>query len=262
MTIEELKDRKCECGYTNEDVSRLSGVPLGTVQKIFAGITKHPRYDTLRALEGVLRPSSEAEAASAMIREESAEYLSGSGTVHTIKDYYSLPEGKRAELIDGRFYDLAAPSSMHQMLCLELAHQLLSFIRFSEGNCVPFTSPIDVQLDRDDKTMLQPDIAVVCDRSAIRKNCIYGAPDLIIEILSPATRSRDMYTKLAKYRNAGVREYWMVDPDRKQVVVYDFSHDDAVAIYGFDAKVPVGIYDGECVVDFADLYERIEFLLK
>ncbi|MGN0333958.1 MAG: Uma2 family endonuclease, partial [Lachnospiraceae bacterium] len=106
----------------------------------------------------------------------------------------------------------------------------------------------------------QPDVFVVCDRSKIIKRCTYGAPDLIVEILSPSTRKKDISIKLKKYIGAGVAEYWIVDPDKKTVVVYDFAHDELPAIYGFDAKVPVGLFDGECEVDFAEIFEYISFL--
>ena len=109
---------------------------------------------------------------------------------------------------------------------------------------MPIASPIDVQLNCDDKTMVQPDVLVVCDREKVIRRCIYGAPDFIIEILSLTSRKKDMFTKLAKYKEAGVREYWLVDP----------------LIYGFDSKVPVMIFGGECEIDFAEIYEYISFL--
>ena len=268
MNLEEMKAKKAELGYSNEKIAELSGVPLGTVQKIFAGITRHPRYDTLVSLEKAF-PSRDVTpygsttsygypCGASVIRDETAAYRPSAG--YTLDDYYALPDEKRVELIDGEFYDMSAPSSVHQLLCLELAHLLLEFIRSKNGSCVTFASPIDVQLDCDDRTMVEPDVIVVCDRSKIIKRCIYGAPDLVIEILSPSTKSKDMFIKLSKYRNAGVREYWLVDPDKKQVIVYDFAHDDSISVYGFDAKVPVGIFNGGCVIDFARLYDYVSFL--
>ena len=268
MNLDEMKAKKAELGYSNEKISELSGVPLGTVQKIFAGITRHPRYDTLMSLEKAF-PSNDINpcgggtsygypCGASVIRDEAAAYRPSAG--YTLDDYYALPDEKRVELIDGEFYDMSSPSSIHQLLCLELAHLLLEFIRSKNGSCVPFASPIDVQLDCDDRTMVEPDVIVVCDRSKIIKRCIYGSPDLVIEILSPSTRGKDMFIKLSKYRNAGVREYWLVDPDKKQVIVYDFAHDDSISVYGFDAKVPVGIFDGGCVIDFAKLYDYVSFL--
>ena len=84
-------------------------------------------------------------------------------------------------------------------------------------------APLDVQLDRDDRTMVQPDVLVVCDRSKWCGGCVYGAPDFVMEILSPSTWEKDMYVKLGKYESAGVREYWIVIRRRNGVLVYDLS---------------------------------------
>ena len=100
------------------------------------------------------------------------------------------------ELIDGVFYDMEAPSTYHQIIGMELGFLLKSFIKEKGGSCIPFASPVDVQLDCDDKTMVQPDIVVICDRSKFQSGRIYGAPDLIVEVLSPSTRKKDMYIKI------------------------------------------------------------------
>lgn len=110
-------------------------------------------------------------------------------------------------------------------------------------------------MDCDDKTMVQPDILVVCDENKINKEGIFGAPDLVVEVLSPSTRKKDMSVKLAKYMGAGVREYWIVDPDAKRVIVYDWEREEILNIYGFGDKVPVGIFDGKCEVEFLDIVE-------
>lgn len=269
MTIQEMKQKKKELGYTNEMVSALSGVPLGTVQKIFAGATSHPRYETLLALEKVFEdkgcyPESigerKASYNSARISEAVTAYQVKKQGEYTVDDYYALPDERRVELIDGVIYDVGAPTSIHQLIVTEIWKVLREYIGEKAGDCMPLASPIDVQLDCDDKTMVQPDILVVCDREKVIKRCIYGAPDFIVEILSLSSRKKDMFTKLAKYKEAGVREYWLVDPDKKQVLVYDLEHEELPIIYGFDSKVPVMIFDGECEMDFAEIYEYISFL--
>ena len=125
-----------------------------------------------------------------------------------------------------------------------------------------FSAPVDVQLDCDEKTMVQPDVLVVCDREKIVPTHVYGAPDLIMEILSPATRKIDMNIKHSKYAAAGVREYWLIDPDKKKVVVYDLEHNELPAIYGFEDQVPVNIFAGKCQIDFSEIYSYIEFLFE
>lgn len=123
-------------------------------------------------------------------------------------------------------------------------------------------SPVSVQLDEDDRTMLQPDVVVCCDRDKILRSHAYGAPDMVIEILSPSTRKKDMGLKLKKYITARVREYWMVDPDKKKVVVYDLEHNELSAIYGFEDQLPVNIFAGKCQIDFSEIYSYIKFLFE
>lgn len=181
---------------------------------------------------------------------------------YTLEDYYALPDERRVELIDGVIYDMSAPTTIHQLIGLEIWGQLQKFIRKKKGTCIPFAAPVDVQLDCDDRTMVQPDVLVVCDRDKIIKRCVYGAPDFVVEVLSPSTKRKDGIIKLSKYISAGVREYWVVDPDKKQVVVYDFQKEDYPVIYGFGGEIPVGIFDGECQIDFAEIFEYMRFLYE
>lgn len=178
----------------------------------------------------------------------------------TIEDYYALPEDRRVELIDGVFYDMSAPSSIHQFLTIKLAFSLSNYVANNNGKCLPFTAPIDVQLFGDDKTMVQPDVLVTCDRNKIVRRGLVGAPDLVIEILSPYNRKKDLILKRRKYQEAGVREYWIVFPEEKKVWVYLFEKGDEPREYTFADKVPVGIWDGKCEVDFAKVYEEASFL--
>lgn len=259
MTVQEMKKRKKELGYTNERVSELSGVPLGTVQKIFAGVTESPRYDTLLALEKVLgRKENVVKEPSACYGRESLRH---SGE-YTVEDYYALPPERRVELIDGVIYDMASPTSVHQMIATEIWQALKNYIRSKNGTCIPMVAPLDVCLDCDDKTMLQPDVLVVCDRNKIMEQCIFGAPDFVVEILSDSTRRKDMYLKLEKYAHAGVSEYWIVDPRKKKIIVYDLSGGDIPSIYGFDSCVPVGIFSDGCTIDFREIWEYISFVYK
>ena len=179
---------------------------------------------------------------------------------YTLKDYYALPDERRAELIDGVFYDMAAPTTAHQTTVGEIWFQIRSYIGGKDGKCIPFMSPVDIQLDCDDRTMVQPDIAVVCDKDKVIKCCVFGAPDLVIEVLSESSVMRDTVIKLAKYKNAGVREYWIVDMRRKKVLVYEFEKSEVPMLYGIDRQIPVGIFKGDCVIDFASVYKSVEML--
>lgn len=272
MTVDEMKEKKRQLGYSSEKLAELSGVPLGTVQKIFGGFTKAPRYKTLQALEKVFVEAEQKEDLSTgayvpgkqnvlMVHEPATAYhtggMKGQGG-YTIEDYFSLPEEKRAELIDGVFYDMASTSVIHQLIAGQIFVQLNVFLRKKKASCVPCIAPVDVQLDCDDRTMVQPDVLVVCDREKIRKSGIFGAPDFVAEILSKATRRKDMLVKLAKYAQAGVREYWLIDPDKQNVLVYDLKNMEFPSIYGFDAKIPVTIFGGECKINMRDIQEYME----
>ena len=274
MTIEEMKKRKKELGYTNEMIAALSGVPGPTVQKILSGVTAAPRFETLRALEKAFQPPGNeswlmrdsspfpGRNDTWELRESSFVYGSKKQGEYTIDDYYGLPEERRVELIDGVIYDMAAPSPRHQLIGSEIRDQLKSYIRSKGGSCIPFVAPLDVQLDMDDRTMVQPDVLIVCDRGKLIRRCLYGAPDFIVEILSDSTKRKDMFVKLPKYRAAGVREYWIVDPEKRKGVVYDLENNELPVIYGFDDKIPVCIFSGECKIDFAEIYDYIKFLYE
>ena len=171
-----------------------------------------------------------------------------------------LTNERRAELIDGTLFEMEAPNGKHQSVIVAIAFILESFVRRHKGPCHVEVSPRDVRLDRDDKTVVQPDVMVVCDRSKITQKCISGAPDLVIEILSPSTIGRDLTLKAAKYQMAGVREYWIVDPRKKIVIVYLYSEQTDYCIYGFDSDIPVYIFGGECQIRFSKIGQYIRFL--
>ena len=182
---------------------------------------------------------------------------------YTLADYYALPDERRVELIDGVFYDMAAPSAIHQQFQMEIASALHSYLKRNQGKCRVFPAPFDVQLDRDDRTMVEPDISILCGEDRIRRFGCFGAPDMVIEILSPSTAHKDALIKLNKYVHAGVREYWLVDPEKKKVVVYSNLPEDLMPeVYRFDEEVPVGIWDGRCRIGFPEIYRDIASLYE
>lgn len=175
----------------------------------------------------------------------------------TIKDYYALPDDERVELIDGRFYAMSSPTIRHQDWVLELAIALKEFINKHKGNCRVHIAPCDVRLDMDNYTMVQPDLMICCKRDQITEKRIEGTPDFVIEVVSPGSVYLDYHKKLQKYCDAGVREYWIVDPRKETVTVYHFEKSREPAYYTFADKVPVGIYGGACEIDFAHIRERL-----
>ena len=262
MTIKEMIEKKKELGYSNETLSKLSGVPFSTIQKIFSGTTDRPRQKTIEAIQKVLesgeasamiyntayaRTSGTAEAVAAYCTKRKGEY--------TLEDYYAIPDERRVELIDGEIFNMAAPSALHQLILGELYAQFRTSVDAHGLPCRVILSPCDVQLDLDDRTMVQPDLFVLCRDIDLKNRSIPGAPDLTVEILSDSTRAKDLLLKTYKYKNAGVREYWIVDPVKQEVLVYDFSDESLTPVkYTFTDRIPIGISGGKCMIDF----ERIK----
>lgn len=259
MTIEEMKQIKKKKGYTYSMISELSGIPLGTVQKVFCGETESPRYDTLRALEKLFTgDAADYSAEDCMVGENSSAYEVHKQGSYTLEDYYALPDDQRFELIDGYLIKMDAPTTWHQLIGGEIYRQIANFIIENNGECRAFISPVDVQLDCDDRTMVEPDVVILCKGDKQKRRVIYGAPDFVLEVLSPSTRRKDCTKKLAKYENAGVREYWIVDPTQKRLLVYFFESEIYPVIYGFDEPVPINIYDGKLQIQFDSIRKWIE----
>ena len=163
--------------------------------------------------------------------------------IYTIEDIYSLPEGQRAELIDGQIYMMAPPNARHQDIIFSLSRKIADYIDENKGTCKIYLAPYAVFLNADDKNYVEPDISVICDLKKMDEKGCHGAPDWIIEIVSPGSKHMDYFIKLFKYRNTNVKEYWIVDPEKERILVYKFERE-TVEEYSFGENVPVGIYKG------------------
>ena len=171
---------------------------------------------------------------------------------YTVEDIYNLPDGERAELIDGQIYYMApTPSFTHQLISTEIAGNIYSYIKQHKGTCKVLAAPFAVFLNKDEYNYVEPDILVVCDPNKLNDKGCNGAPDWVIEIVSPSSKRMDYSTKLFKYRTAGVREYWIVDPAKDRITVWDFENDDSEE-YSFKDKVKAGIYP-DLYIDFAEI---------
>ena len=170
---------------------------------------------------------------------------------YTIEDIYNLPEGQRAELIDGKLYMMATPSRIHQKLVHFLDWTIGNYIHSKNGDCEVYPSPFAVFLNADNNIYVEPDISIICDQDKLTDEGCKGAPDWIIEIVSPSSRSMDYNKKLFKYRTAGVREYWIVDPAKQQIIVYHFEQD-IYEEYSFSDRVKAGIYE-DFEIDFSGM---------
>lgn len=171
--------------------------------------------------------------------------------IYTTEDIYDLPEGKRAELIDGVIYDMTPPSRIHQKLVMELSATLRNYINKKQGGCEVYPAPFAVFIAADDKNYVEPDINVICDKNKLSDRGCEGAPDFIIEIVSPSSRKMDYSTKNALYADSGVREYWIVDPARERTTVYYYEEDAAPTIIPFSGNIKVNIYENFeiCIAD-------------
>ncbi len=178
--------------------------------------------------------------------------------LYTYGDYRTWPIDERWELIDGIAWNMSpAPNRFHQEIFGELFTQIKVFLK--EKTCKVYAAPFDVLLpDRDDqaeddvRTVVQPDISVICDRNKLTDKGCTGAPDWIIEILSPYTSKKDMLIKFDLYERHGVREYWIVDPGNRYVHVYvleneeKYPEDPQVCLR--DAEIPCTVLDGLIVM--------------
>ena len=184
---------------------------------------------------------------------------------YTYADYLTWFDDIRRELINGFVYLMSGPLRRHATVSRELILRLGGFIKKKKGKCQLFFAPFDVRLPMDgskddDKiyNVFQPDIIVVCDLSKLDDKGCVGAPDLVVEIVSPSTAKKDWHLKFGMYEKAGVREYWIVDPKAKTVYVFllqpDGEFDDG-NLYEVGQKAPVHILEG-LEIDLKELFEE------
>jgi len=172
--------------------------------------------------------------------------------LYTEEDYYNLPEDVRAELIEGQIYYQAVPSRIHQEISTELLTVIRQYIKSKKGSCKIYAAPFAVKLFEDRKTIVEPDISVICERNKLTNRGCTGAPDWIIEIISLGNSSDDYIRKLNLYADAGVREYWIVDPIEENIFVYNLEKSQfKVKTYTFHDKIKVNIYD-DLWIDFQE----------
>lgn len=162
--------------------------------------------------------------------------------IYTSEDYWNLPDDQRAELIDGQLYNMAPPNRTHQKILGALYSTIFNHIKYNKGTCEVYPSPFAVNLNANDKIWVEPDISVICDKNKLSGRGCEGAPDWIIEVVSPSSRKRDYSVKMLLYSDAGVREYWIVDPAKERTTVYRYEQDVAPIIIPFDQAVTSSIF--------------------
>jgi len=174
---------------------------------------------------------------------------------YTYSDYLEWDDDQRWELVDGVPFLMSAPSRWHQKISSNLHGMLYNILKGK--TCEIYSAPFDVRLNADtlDNTVVQPDILVICDREKLDDAGCKGAPDFIIEILSPSTTNRDRFLKFDLYRKVGVREYWIVEVDAKKVSAHILSNEDYITrIYGETESAPISVLDN-CTIDLAEVFD-------
>lgn len=179
---------------------------------------------------------------------------------YTVADIEALPEEIRAELIDGELFIMEAPELEHQDILMGLSFQIELYIQRRKGKCRVVPAPFGVYIKKDIHNFVEPDISLICDEEKLdRKGCL-GAPDLVIEIVSPSSGKMDYIRKLALYQEAGVREYWIVDPKPGQVTIYDLEHRNMPVQHPFSERIKVGVYD-DLYLDLENLHGTLQEVL-
>lgn len=283
--IHELMELKERYGFTYDEISAKSGVSRASVQKMLTGVSRSPRQKNLNAVYFAIMDMIDSVAIqprmtnarydalldagiyrSPAVREVPASYGETAAKPkrrYTYKDLQNLPEGTRAEVINGELIFLETPTVKHNIISSDIYLQLRLYLDSHNCGCEAFLAPQDVQLTDDDTTVVEPDLFVLCDMSMLGRP-VHGAPAFVVEVLSPSTKKRDMEEKRNKYRDAGVREYWAIDPIREQVIVWHFGkaaldpYAPELGLYTFHDKIPVGLCpEGDLYIDFEKIYARI-----
>ena len=187
----------------------------------------------------------------ARIRKEESFMEKRDGKGYTIADIEALPDGERAELIDGEMFMMATPMTVHQRILVRLILNIGSYIEKNIGNCELLPAPFGVFIKKDDRNYVEPDISVICHEDKLDEKGCHGAPDWVIEIVSPSSKKMDYVRKTALYLKTGVREYWIVDPDRETVTIYEADRWDVPSCHSFSEQIQTGIYK-DLYLDFTE----------
>ncbi len=290
--LAELKNRKKELKMTTAELADRADLPVSTVSKIMTGETKNPSYVTIETIERVLAHEEmcrrvyayfkllreyldkhpdetvdQIEFEKKFRRENDVSFSKDSGELTNgnlaidkerlnVEFLHEIDEDKQIELINGHLIYNEAPNLKHQMIVQNVGRIIDDFIRFNNGKCRMFNVGVNLYFDEDDNSLLIPDVVVLCDDIKLSESGIIGPPDWIIEVVSRSTRRVDYNEKMHKYMGAGVREYWIVDPEKERVTTYIEGEPMMAYVYSFDDEIPVYIYDGNLSICINDVLRR------
>jgi Uma2 family endonuclease len=172
--------------------------------------------------------------------------------VYTYYDYLNFPNDEFVEIIDGKIFAMSpAPSRIHQELIMEISAELRNYIKSNKGQCKVYPAPFDVVLinenenENDSKNIVQPDISVICDKNKLNDKGCFGSPDMIVKIVSKFNPGNDYVKKLYLYEKYKVKEYWIVNPMKKNILVYTLTESgyNQPDLYTFNDKIKVNIFN-------------------
>ncbi len=262
LSVTEMEMLRKELGLRYAMISEKTEIPVSTLQKVLSGKTKSPRQEVLAKLRDFFGTfgfgtTSEGGIGTEALEEEPVVYEEWpheklTDHIYTVDDFESYPEDFRVELIDGELYYLAAPLTIHQEIQMIISAAFFNYIQANNGNCKVYPAGLGVRLDEDNFTVVMPDITVCCEQEKITEKGFDGAPDLVVEILSPSNWKKDAILKYKKYVGAGVREYWIADPRRRKVQVFRKDNGTSCSFYTFDDQIPVGIWDDKLSICLAE----------
>lgn len=177
---------------------------------------------------------------------------------YTVDDILALPEGERAELIDGEMFMMASPTRTHQRILGWMHVTIYNYIKSKKGKCQVYLAPFAVFLKNDNKNYVEPDVLVSCKDERVDEQGCHGAPDWAIEIVSPSSVTMDYKRKAKAYREAGVREYWIIDSQKEKTTVYLFGDDgtEEKTEYTFTDVIRSAVVEG-LDVDMSEMYEAV-----
>ena len=261
MDISDLRRRKKALKLTNQDISDLTDIPVSTVNKVLGGVTKSPRYDTLLAIEDAIGKKEKdsnqisrydygVNLDNPMMVRESNNYAMDTRT-YTEEDLDNLPEGNFAELIDGILYFKGSPSLTHERIISRLSLNIMNYIQEHGGKCEVFSShyAMRLQTGENEANVFLPDIMTVCRPDILKDEYCAGPADWVIEVASPGNSKNDYQKKVYHYRRGGVQEYWIIDPQKRIVTVFDYESEkiarqEGITIYSYEEVIPVQVLSG------------------
>lgn len=231
MDISELKKKKQAAGLTNAQIAEKTGIPFSTVNKIFSGATRNPRYATISAIEELLDQMLDQPKVLPSEFKKIVEDLDlNCDYDYDVTGWKNLNK-TRKEIIDGKLHTIPWPDRIHQRILHHLSYEIERFIYVYGGDCEVYSTPFYVKLFKDRDTYVLPDLCVICRPEILTPKGCVGAPDWIIEIVSEEDLQHDYITKVSLYQQAGVRMYWIVDQNTLSTMAYDFERQLPPVVY-------------------------------